>query len=59
MQLEVKNDFLHGNLEEEVFMEPLHGVTNGIDASYICRLKKALMGQSSLLGPSLIDSQEQ
>lgn len=43
MQLDVKNAFLHGNLEEEVFMEPSLGFNKGV-AGQVCKLKKALYG---------------
>ena len=39
-QLNVKNAFLNGDLQEEVYMEPLHGVSH--DFGYVCKLKKAL-----------------
>ena len=43
-QFDVKNAFLHGNLEEEIYKEipPGFGSTNGINK--VCRLKKALYG---------------
>lgn len=44
MQLDVKNAFLYGDLEEEVFMEPPSGFSNRVDAAYVSRLKKALYG---------------
>ena len=43
MQLDVKNAFLHGDLEEEVFMDPQPGFSNEV-ASYVCKLKNALYG---------------
>ena len=42
-QLDVKNDFLHGDLEEEVFIELPLGFQQG-GAGKTCRLKKALYG---------------
>jgi hypothetical protein len=41
-QLDVKNVFLNGDLQEEVYMAPLPGVSH--DSRYICKLKKALYG---------------
>lgn len=43
MQLDVKNAFLYGDLEEVVFMEPPPGFNNGV-AGQVCRLRKALYG---------------
>lgn len=42
-QLDVKNAFLNGNLEEEVYMDPLPGF-EGKYKSKICRLRKPLYG---------------
>ena len=42
-QFDVKNAFLHGDLEEEVFMEIPPGFTHeGDGKTQICKLKKAL-----------------
>jgi len=41
-QMDVKNAFLHGNLKEEVYMQPHPGVDAPL--GYVCRLKRALYG---------------
>ena len=42
-QYDVKNAFLHGELEEEIYMSIPLGF-NGSDGNKVCRLKKALYG---------------
>ena len=48
-QFDVKNAFLHGSLEEEVYMEipPSYGVVN--EGNKACSLKKALYGLNNHL----------
>ena len=41
-QLYVKNAFLNGDLQEEVYMAPLPGISH--DSGYVYKLKKALYG---------------
>ena len=43
-QMDVKTAFLHGDLEEEIYMEQLEGFKERGKENYVCKLKKSLYG---------------
>jgi hypothetical protein len=43
-KLDVKIAFLHGNLDEEIYMEQPEGFVQNRNKKFVCRLKKSLYG---------------
>jgi len=42
--MDIKNAFLHGELDKDIKMEQLRGFESKIHPEYVCKLKKALYG---------------
>ena len=43
-QLDIKNDFLHGDLADEVYMEQQSGFIAQEESSLVCKLRRSLYG---------------
>ena len=44
VQMDVKTAFLHGDLEEEIYMKQPNGFQVEGNEDYVCRLRKSLYG---------------
>lgn len=43
-QMDIKNAFLNGDLQEEIYMHQPQGFVQKNKESYVCKLKKSLYG---------------
>lgn len=43
-QMDVKNAFLHGELNREIYMDQPQGIVNRVNPDYVFKLKKVLYG---------------
>ncbi|RVW20929.1 Retrovirus-related Pol polyprotein from transposon TNT 1-94 [Vitis vinifera] len=58
-QLDIKNVFLNGDLEEEVYMEIPPGFEESMAKNQVCKLQNPCTALNNLPEPGLIDSQKQ
>ena len=58
MQYDVKNAFLYGDLEEEVYMDLPLGYCPTTQENVVCKLKKAFMASNNLPGLGLTGLQK-
>ena len=54
-QLDVKITFLHGKLDELIYMQPPEGFGEGIKDGQVCLLKKSLYGLKRFRGNGIRD----
>ena len=54
-QYNIKNTFLYGDLEDEIYMKIPPGYSRIHNISQVCRLKKAIYGLNNPLGLGLVD----
>ena len=44
LQFDVKDDFLHGDLKKEVYIDLSPGIGTSLEKGVVCKLRKALYG---------------
>jgi len=55
-QMDVKITFLHGDLDEEIYMKQPEGFTVKRDRELVCKLKKTMYGLKNHPGCGIISS---
>ena len=53
--MDVKTAFLHGELEEDIYLQQSEGFTASRKEDYVCLLKRSLYGLNSLLDNGIRD----